>query len=292
MKEQVILQTDFKELQLLNRGKVRDVYDLDDKLLIVTTDRISAFDVILPNGIPGKGQVLNLLSCHWFAAMSDIVPNHLITSKVEEFPPVCRPYEDILADRSMVVWKTKPIDIECVVRGYLSGSAWNEYKETGTLAGIAFPKGLVESAKFEAAVFTPAIKAKDGHDENITIEKMKKLLGKELAERIIGISTSILLKASRIAEEKGIIVADTKFEFGFKGDELLLIDEILTPDSSRFWPKDDYWPGGPQKSFDKQYVRDYLLSLNWDKTPPAPQLPEEVVVKTAEKYQEVLKRLT
>ncbi|MBI4596022.1 MAG: phosphoribosylaminoimidazolesuccinocarboxamide synthase, partial [Candidatus Tectomicrobia bacterium] len=208
MKDQVILQTDFKELKLLNRGKVRDVYDLDDKLLIVTTDRISAFDVILPNGIPGKGRVLNLLSCHWFTATSDIIPNHLITSRVSDFPPVCRRYEDILADRSMLVWKTKPVEIECVVRGYLSGSAWNEYKETGALAGIACPKNLLESSKLNSPVFTPAIKSKEGHDENITIEKMKALIGVELAERIIKTSTSIFNKASRMAEEKGIIVAD------------------------------------------------------------------------------------
>lgn len=291
MREQVISQTEFENLKLFNRGKVRDVYDLDDRLLIVTSDRISAFDVVLPNGIPGKGKVLNLLSCYWFAITNHIQKNHLITSRVADFPDICHRYRDVLEGRSMLVWKTTPVEIECVVRGYLSGSAWLEYEQTGYLAGMSLPGSLLESAKLPSPMFTPAIKSKEGHDENITIERMKGILGQDLTEKIIKISLSIFSEASTLAEEKGIIIADTKFEFGFKNEELLLIDEILTPDSSRFWPKDEYQPGKPQKSFDKQYVRDYLLTLDWNKTPPAPQLPEEVIHKTAEKYGDILMRL-
>lgn len=291
MREQVIFRTEFGDLKLFNRGKVRDVYDFDDKLLIVTTDRISAFDVILPNGIPGKGRVLNSLSCYWFGLIGDIIDNHLITSEVAEFPEICHKYLDILDGRSMLVWKTEPVEIECVVRGYLSGSAWLDYERNGSLAGMVLPHDLVESTKLPSPNFTPAIKSKEGHDENISLERMRSLLGRDLSERIINTSISIFTQASKIAEERGIIIADTKFEFGFKDGKLLLIDEVLTPDSSRFWPKDEYQPGRPQKSFDKQYVRDYLLTLDWNKTPPAPELPEDVIVKTAEKYSDILRIL-
>lgn len=294
-KEKVLMVTDFPEHPSPKRGKVRDIYDLGGKLLIIATDRISAFDVVLPNGIPNKGKVLNQISKFWFEKTADIVPNHLISTEVNEYPEVFRQYRDVLEGRSMLVRKTKPLPVECIVRGYISGSGWKEYQENGTICGIHLPKGLLDSAKLEIPIFTPSTKAEEGvHDENITFERTVEILGKELAEMVENASIAIYSRAGEIAERKGIIVADTKFEFGIDEDsgELILIDEILTPDSSRFWPKDEYLPGGPQKSFDKQFVRDYLTSINWNKKPPAPSLPPNVIEKTMEKYVEALRRLT
>jgi phosphoribosylaminoimidazole-succinocarboxamide synthase len=293
MASHVVVQTDFKELPLKGRGKVRDIYELGETLLIVATDRVSAFDVVMPNPIPDKGMVLTQISRFWFEATKDIVPNHLISTEVEDFPEVCRSYRDVLARRTMWVRKANPLPVECVVRGYLSGSGWGEYKTRGEVCGIGLPAGLVESSKLEEPIFTPATKAEAGaHDENISLERVIELVGRERAEQVKTISISIYRRASEIAEKKGIIIADTKFEFGISGGELLLIDEVLTPDSSRFWSRDEYRAGGPQKSFDKQFLRDYLLSLDWDKTPPAPQLPPDIIEKTRERYLEALKRLT
>jgi phosphoribosylaminoimidazole-succinocarboxamide synthase len=292
MATSVVSMTEFKSLTLKGRGKVRDIYDLGDRLLIVATDRISAFDVVMPNPIPDKGTILTQLSKFWFDMTKEIVPNHIISTDVKDFPEECRPYQEILRDRSMLVVKTQPLPIECVVRGYLSGSGWEEYKKTGEVCSIALPKGLVESSKLEEPIFTPATKEEIGHhDENITFEKVEMIVGKELAQRLKSLSLSIYKKARDFAEGNGILIADTKMEFGIKDGKLLLIDELLTPDSSRFWPKDDYRPGSSQKSFDKQFLRDYLLSIHWDKNPPAPQLPEEIIQKTREKYLEAYERL-
>jgi phosphoribosylaminoimidazole-succinocarboxamide synthase len=293
MAREVVVRTEFKDVSLKGRGKVRDIYDLGETLLIVATDRISAFDVVMPNPIPDKGMVLTQISRFWFDAMKDIVPNHLISTEVEDFPEVCKPYQEILAGRTMWVKKAEPLPVECVVRGYLSGSGLKEYQTRGEVCGIRLPEGLVESSKLEEPIFTPATKAEAGaHDENISFEQVVELIGNERADRVKAISISIYQRAREMAEKKGIIIADTKFEFGISGDKLLLIDEVLTPDSSRFWPQDEYRPGGPQKSFDKQFLRDYLLSLDWDKSPPAPELPREVIEKTREKYLEALRRLT
>jgi phosphoribosylaminoimidazole-succinocarboxamide synthase len=292
MPSRVISTTEFKTLILKGRGKVRDIYDLGEKLLIVATDRISAFDVVMPNPIPDKGKVLTQLSKFWFELTKEIVPNHVISTEVEGFPKECKPYEEILRGRSMLVVKTDPLSVECVVRGYLSGSGWEEYKKKGEVCGIPLSKGLLESSKLEEPIFTPATKAEMGlHDENITFEKVEKIMGKELARRLKSLSLAIYKKARDFAELRGILIADTKMEFGMKDGKLLLIDELLTPDSSRFWPKDDYRPGSSQKSFDKQFLRDYLLSLKWDKSPPAPELPEEIIRKTREKYLEAYERL-
>jgi phosphoribosylaminoimidazole-succinocarboxamide synthase len=292
MAPNMVSMTEFKSLTLKGRGKVRDIYDLGDRLLIVATDRISAFDVVMPNPIPDKGTILTQLSKFWFDMTKEIVPNHIISTDVKDFPEECRPYQEILRDRSMLVVKTQPLPIECVVRGYLSGSGWEEYKKTGEVCSIALPKGLVESSKLEKPIFTPATKEEIGHhDENITFEKVEMIVGKELAQRLKSLSLSIYKKARDFAEGNGILIADTKMEFGIKDGKLLLIDELLTPDSSRFWPKDDYRPGSSQKSFDKQFLRDYLLSIHWDKNPPAPQLPEEIIQKTREKYLEAYERL-
>ncbi len=289
---QVVSMTEFKTLKLKGRGKVRDIYDLGDQLLIVATDRVSAFDVVMPNPIPDKGRVLTQLSKFWFDMTKEIVPNHIISTDVKDFPEGCRSYQEILRDRSMLVVKTQPLPIECVVRGYLSGSGWEEYRKKGEVCGIQLPKGLVESSKLEEPIFTPATKEEIGqHDENITFEKAEKIVGKELAKKLKDISLTVYKRARDFAEGKGILIADTKMEFGIKDGKLLLIDELFTPDSSRFWPKDDYRPGGSQKSYDKQFLRDYLLSLKWDKNPPAPQLPEEIVQKTREKYLEAYERL-
>ncbi|MDO8592457.1 MAG: phosphoribosylaminoimidazolesuccinocarboxamide synthase [bacterium] len=274
----VICQTNFPFGQKTS-GKVRDIYNLGDKLLIVTTDRISAFDVILPNGIPGKGKVLNLLSRYWFNSTLGIIKNHVIACDTNYFPRICQPYAGQLKGRSMLVRKIDPIKIEAVVRGYLVGSAWTEYQDTRNICGIRLPYGMNESDKLALPIFTPAAKSDQGHDENITFIEMRKRLGDNLAQKIRRVSFSLYNYAAEQAEKVGIIIADTKFEFGLdENHELVLIDEALTPDSSRFWPKDKYFPGGPQPSFDKQYVRDYLLSLKWDKTPPAPVLPAEVVL--------------
>lgn len=292
MASYVISTTDFKSLTLKGRGKVRDIYDLGDRILIVATDRISAFDVVMPNPIPDKGRILTQLSTFWFNLTREIVPNHILSTEVEDYPKDCQPYQEILRGRSMLVTKTEVLPVECVVRGYLSGSGWEEYRKTGEVCGIRLPKGLLESSKLEEPIFTPATKAELGlHDENITFEKMEKVVGKGLAQRLKAHSIAVYEKARDVAEKKGIIIADTKMEFGIKDGKLILIDELLTPDSSRFWPKDEYQPGGPQKSFDKQFLRNYLLSIRWDKSPPAPQLPDEIVQKTREKYLEAYERL-
>jgi len=292
MSSHVISMTEFKTLKLKGRGKVRDIYDLGNQLLIVATDRISAFDVVMPNPIPDKGRILTQLSKFWFDLTKEIVPNHVFSTEIEDYPKDCQPYREMLRNRSMLVVKTEVLPIECVVRGYLSGSGWEEYKKTGEVCGIQLAKGLLESSKLEKPIFTPATKAEMGlHDENISFEKVEKIVGKELAQKLKTFSISIYEKAREVAEKRGIIIADTKMEFGLRDGKLILIDELLTPDSSRFWPKDGYRPGGPQKSFDKQFLRDYLLSIRWDKSPPAPQLPEEIVQKTREKYIEAYERL-
>ena len=292
MESSVVLMTEFKSLPLKGRGKVRDIYDFGDRLLIVATDRLSAFDVVMPNPIPDKGRVLTQISKFWFDMTKRIVPNHVISAEVKDFPKECQPYKAILDGRSMLVVKADPIPIECVVRGYLSGSGWEEYRKTGEICGISLPKGLVESVKLEEPIFTPATKADTGlHDENITFERMEKAVGKDLAQRLKSLSIAIYKMARSFAEEEGVLIADTKMEFGIRDGRLLLIDELLTPDSSRFWEKKEYRPGHSQKSFDKQFLRDYLLSIEWDKTPPAPELPEEVIEKTRQKYLEAYVRL-
>jgi len=284
--------TELKSLTLKGRGKVRDIYDLGDRLLIVATDRISAFDVVMPNPIPDKGKILTQLSHFWFGLTKDIVANHVLSTIVGDYPEECQPYQEILKSRSMLVVKAEVLPVECVVRGYLSGSGWEEYRKTGEICGIKLPKGLQESTKLEEPIFTPATKAEMGlHDENITFKKFEQTVGENLARKVRSISLAIYKKARDFAESRGILIADTKMEFGLKAENLILIDELLTPDSSRFWPKDEYQPGGPQKSFDKQFLRDYLLSIHWDKNPPAPQLPEEIVKKTREKYLEAYQRL-
>ena len=288
----VISTTEFKSLTLKGRGKVRDIYDLGDRLLIVATDRISAFDVVMPNPIPDKGRVLTQLSKFWFDLTKDIISNHVISTEVEDFPKECQPYKESLRGRAMLVVKTEPLPVECAVRGYLPGSGWEEYKKTGEVCGIRLPKGLLESSKLEEPIFTPATKAEAGlHDENIAMERMEKIVGKDLARQLKSLALAVYKKARDFAEQRGIIIADTKMEFGSKAGKLLLIDELLTPDSSRFWPQSEFRPGGSQKSFDKQFLRDFLLSLKWDKSPPAPQLPPEIVQKTREKYLEAYKRI-
>jgi phosphoribosylaminoimidazole-succinocarboxamide synthase len=288
----VVSVTECKALKLKGRGKVRDIYDLGDRLLIVATDRISAFDVVMPNPIPDKGRILTQLSKFWFDLTKEIVSNHVVSTKVEDYPEDCQPYKEILRGRSMIVTKTEVLPIECVVRGYLAGSGWEEYRKTGEVCGIRLPKDLVESSKLEEPIFTPATKAEMGlHDENITFERVEKVIGKDLAQKVKSFSKAIYTRARDFAEQKGILIADTKMEFGMKEGRLFLIDELLTPDSSRFWPKDHYQPGGAQKSFDKQFLRDYLLSIRWDKRPPAPQLPDEIVEKTRLKYLEAYERI-
>ena len=289
--KETVLKTNFAKLKFSRRGKVRDIYDLGDRLLIVATDRLSAFDVVLPNGIPYKGMVLTQISKFWFDELKDIVPTHFITMDVAQYPDECRIYKDILKGRSMIVEKSEPLPVECVVRGYLAGSGFAEYKEHGSICGMALPKNMLEASKLDEPIFTPSTKSSTGHDENITFKIMAEMLGKELAEKVRDISLKIYKRAGEVAEKRGIIIADTKFEFGIHKEKLTLIDEVLTPDSSRFWPKDSYCPGRAQKSFDKQFVRDYLLTLDWDKTPPGPELPEEVITKTTEKYLESLKML-
>jgi len=288
---EVVIKTDFKELGPVRRGKVRDVYELENSLLIVSTDRISAFDIILPNGIPQKGFVLNQLSRFWFERTADIIPNHLITTDVNQFPDICRPYRDTLDGRSMLVKKARPLPVECIVRGYISGSGWKEYQKTGAVSGISLPKGLMESSKLEHPLFTPSTKAEIGeHDENITFDRMRDMIGPELAERVRDISIKVYQRASEIALSKGVIIADTKFEFGTdEGGRLILIDEALTPDSSRFWPLEKYQPGKGQESYDKQFVRDYLLSINWETLPKMPPLPEDVVKETSDIYMKAYK---
>ncbi|MGZ8434695.1 MAG: phosphoribosylaminoimidazolesuccinocarboxamide synthase [Candidatus Binatia bacterium] len=280
-------------LTLFSRGKVRDIYDLGDKLLLVASDRISAFDVILPTPIPGKGKLLTQLSEFWFGRLADIVPHHLITTHVDEFPGACQPHRAALEGRSMLVKKSTPAPVECIVRGYLSGSGWKDYQKTGAVCGITLPQGLVEAARLDQPIFTPSTKAAVGdHDLNITFDAMIEKVGKVKAEKMRDATLAIYRRARALAETKGIIIADTKFEFGMEGDDILLIDEVLTPDSSRFWPTDGYQPGKTPESFDKQFVRDYLLKLNWDMKAPAPELPPDIVRKTQDKYFEALRRLT
>ncbi|MBU2488222.1 MAG: phosphoribosylaminoimidazolesuccinocarboxamide synthase [Proteobacteria bacterium] len=290
---QSVWETKLKGLPEPRRGKVRDIYDLGDKLLLVATDRLSAFDVVMPDPVPDKGRVLTQISLFWFEVMADLVENHLITSDVREFPEACRPHEEILEGRSMLVKKLEAFPVECVVRGYLSGSGWKSYKKDGTICGISLPGGLKESEKLPQTLFTPSTKAEMGeHDENISFEQTVELVGRETAERLRDLTLAIYEKGSALARERGIIIADTKFEFGRAGDRIVLIDEVLTPDSSRFWPKETYEPGRAQDSFDKQYARDYLESLGWDKKPPAPSLPPEVIEKTRQKYLQALTQLT
>ncbi|HET8564511.1 MAG TPA: phosphoribosylaminoimidazolesuccinocarboxamide synthase [Candidatus Binatia bacterium] len=280
-------------LPLFNKGKVRDIYALEDKLLLVATDRISAFDVILPTEIPGKGKILTALSVYWFKVMEDIVPHHLITTNIDQFPAICQPYKDSLEGRSMLVKKSKPAPVECVVRGYLVGSGWKEYQKTGEVCGIRLPSGLVEASRLEEPIFTPSTKAPVGeHDLNITFDQMVDRITRPLAEKMRDFSLAIYRRARDMAEKKGILIADTKLEFGIENGEIILIDELLTPDSSRFWPADGYRPGKTPDSFDKQFVRDYLLNLPWDMKSPPPALPPEIVKKTQEKYAEALRRLT
>jgi len=293
MTKPALYQTDLEGLKLVNRGKVRDIYDLGEHLLIVATDRISAFDVIMPNPIPGKGEVLTKLSEFWFRRMADIVGNHLVTADVEKFPPACRPHRNVLKGRSMLVRKAKPLPVECIVRGYLTGSAWKDYTNGKPVSGIRLPAGLKESSRLPEPIFTPSTKAPEGeHDLPISTEEMARIIGRDLTDRIIALSLAIYRRAEEIARSAGIIIADTKMEFGLADGELILIDEVLTPDSSRFWPRDDYAEGRGQKSFDKQFLRDYLLSLKWDQKPPAPQLPPEIIEKTRQKYEEALRRFT
>lgn len=293
MGEQVLVKSRFDDLTLLKRGKVRDVYELEDKLLIVASDRMSAFDVVMDDPIPDKGKILTHISLFWFDRLKPIVPNHVVTANVSDYPPLCRKYRHDLEGRSMLVERAEPLPVECIVRGYLSGSGWSEYRKKKSICGIPIPEGLVESQRLPEPIFTPSTKAAEGnHDENITFEEVIEILGEKLAREIRTLSMEIYAFGRDLAAGKGIIIADTKFEFGMKDDRLILIDEVLTPDSSRFWPEDTYRPGGPQKSFDKQFLRDFLDSLDWPKTPPPPRLPREVIEKTREKYLEAMVRLT
>jgi phosphoribosylaminoimidazole-succinocarboxamide synthase len=287
-----LLETRLPGFALWRRGKVRDVYDLGDRLLVVATDRISAFDVVLPTGIPGKGVLLTQLSLFWFRLLADVAPNHVLTAEVDEYGPDLAAHRQQLEGRSMVVVKADPFPVECVVRGYLVGSGWKDYQATGAVCGIALPPGLRESERLDPPLFTPSTKAEQGHDENISFAEVERLVGAPRAKELRDLSLEIYRRARAHSESRGIILADTKFEFGLRGDRVLWIDEALTPDSSRFWPADGYAPGRPQPSFDKQYVRDYLDALGWDRKPPAPSLPEEVVRRTLEKYLEAHARLT
>jgi phosphoribosylaminoimidazole-succinocarboxamide synthase len=290
-----ITQTALPELKLLHRGKVRDMYEIpghEDKLLMIATDRISAYDVVMNEPVPGKGRVLTQISLFWFQLLGDIVPDHLISADVSQYPAICHPYRDQLEGRSMLVRRTKVMPIECIVRGYLSGSFWSAYKKDTTVCGFELPAGLRESDQFPHALFTPSTKAEQGlHDENISVAEMENIVGKESAHKMADISLKLYAKAAEYALSKGIIIADTKFELGMVDGELLLIDEVLTPDSSRFWPVDQYAPGKGQPSFDKQFLRDYLSTLSWDKQPPPPPLPQEIVEKTAARYKEAQQRL-
>jgi phosphoribosylaminoimidazole-succinocarboxamide synthase len=292
MASETVLQLELNGVRKLKSGKVREIFDLGDRLLFVATDRISAFDCIMPNGIPRKGEVLTQISYFWFGQTESFQPNHLLSKPGEALPPQLQPYAGKIGRRSMIVKKAKPLAIECVVRGYLAGSGWKEYRQQQTVCGIKLPAGLKESSELPEAIFTPATKAETGHDENISFEEAARIVGAETAERARAASLKLYNTARDYARKRGIIIADTKFEFGTFDDQLILIDEVLTPDSSRFWPADQYQPGKSQPSFDKQFVRDYLETLDWNKTPPAPALPEEVVQKTQAKYLEAYERLT
>ena len=280
------------ELNFFRRGKVREIYDYKDNLLMIASDRISCFDVVLPTGIPFKGEILTKLAAYWLNFTRDIIPNHLITANVDEFPQELSKYKEALSGRSMLVKKAKPIPVECVVRGYLGGSGWKEYKKNQSVCGIKLPGGLQESGKLPEPIFTPATKEQEGHDINVSQEFIEKEIGQDIAAKLKEISISLYLKASKYAESRGIIIADTKFEFGWVDDKIILIDEVLTPDSSRFWLKDKYQPGKSPDSLDKQYVRDYLETLDWDKTYPGPELPDDIVAKTYEKYLQAYELLT
>lgn len=279
------------DLKLFRKGKVREVYDFDDKLLIVATDNISAFDVVLPCLIEGKGALLTQISNFWFNLFKDEIKNHLISDNVDDYPEACAPYKEILKDRSILVWKTEMIEVEAIVRGYLSGSGYKDYKATGEVCGIQLPEGLQESSKLEEPLFTPSTKAHEGHDENVSEAEVRKQFGDDVIDQVKEKALFLYTKAAEYALERGIIIADTKFEFGMLNGEIILIDEALTPDSSRFWPADDYAPGRSQKSFDKQIIRDYLETLDWDKTYPGPVLPDEVIANSLAKYSEVIERL-
>lgn len=293
MNSGVLKESDFEGINLVKRGKVRDIYEIGDQLLIVASDRMSAFDVVMADPIPDKGKILTSISLFWFKELEHMMENHLISSDPAEYPENCKKYTEELKGRSMLVKKAKPLPVECIVRGYLSGSGWKDYLSNGSVCGISLPEGLKESQKLPEPIFTPSTKAEDGmHDENITFEEAVKLMGEETSENVQQLSLRIYEFGRALAAEKGIIVADTKFEFGIKDDRLILIDEVLTPDSSRFWPMDSYSPGGPQKSFDKQFLRDYLLEIKWPKQPPPPKLPPEIIEKTRAKYLEALERLT
>jgi phosphoribosylaminoimidazole-succinocarboxamide synthase len=293
MTENIVVKTNLEGLKLLRRGKVRDVYEIDGNLLIVASDRMSAFDVVMDDPIPDKGKILTAISTFWFNKLKDAVENHIISVNPDEYPEKCRRFSDQLRGRSMLVKKAQPLAVECIVRGYVSGSGWAEYRKKGTICEIPLPKGLAESGKLPEPIFTPSTKAEIGeHDENISFERAVKILGKETAEEVRRLSLKIYETGRDFAHGKGIIIADTKFEFGFAGGRLILIDEVLTPDSSRFWPMDIYRPGGPQESFDKQFLRDYLNGLDWPKQPPPPRLPKDIIEKTRDRYLEALKRLT
>jgi phosphoribosylaminoimidazole-succinocarboxamide synthase len=292
-----VLDTNFPDLHLHGRGKVRDIYRVDDHLLLVATDRISAFDYVLGSGIPDKGKVLTQLSAFWFERMGDLVPHHVIATDVTQFPAALQPYATILRGRSMLCRRTRPLPIECVARGYLSGSGWKEYQQTGMVCGVKLPPGLKESDRLPEPIFTPATKAESGHDINISEEEAARIIGRPLVDRVKALTLEIFRRGCEHAESKGIIIADTKFEFGLVGDgnpatDVVLIDEVLTPDSSRFWPMDQYRPGGAVPSYDKQFVRDYLEEIKWNKQPPVPSLPDSVVSRTREKYLEAFRRLS
>jgi phosphoribosylaminoimidazole-succinocarboxamide synthase len=287
-----ITATSLPGLKLTHRGKVRDIYEAGERLLFIATDRISAFDCVLPNGIPDKGRVLTQMSLFWFRHLAQVVPNHLVTANIDEYPSELQPFRDQLEGRSMLVRKAEMFPVECVARGYVSGSGWKDYRRTGAICGIPLPAGLQESGQLPEPIFTPASKAQTGHDENISFAEAANVVGEETANRLKNLTLDIYKRASAYALERGMILADTKFEFGLIDGEIVLGDEVLTPDSSRYWPAATYSPGGPQKSFDKQFVRDYLETLDWNKQPPAPQLPEDVVSKTAAKYREAYQTLT
>ena len=287
-----ITSTELAGVERIARGKVRDVYSVGEDLLIVATDRISAFDCILPEGIPGKGRVLTQLSLFWFELLGDVVPNHLITADADQFPALLTPHREVLEGRSMLVRRCRIEPVECVARGYIAGSGWKDYKATGAICGNPLPAGLRDGDRLPHPIFTPATKAETGHDENISFDVASAAIGAETAGRLRDLTLTIYTRAAEYAESRGIILADTKFEFGWHQGQLLLADEVLTPDSSRFWPRDTWAPGGAQKSYDKQFVRDYLETLTWDKRPPAPALPADVIARTAEKYHEAYRRLT
>jgi len=293
MAENILIKSDFSELGLVKRGKVRDIYEVDGNLLIVASDRMSAFDVVMDDPIPDKGRILTAISIFWFEKLRPVVENHIISTNPDEYPEKCRKYKDELKGRSMLVKKAMPLPVECIVRGYVSGSGWLEYQAKGGICGIKLPKGLKESERLPEPIFTPSTKAEGGeHDENISFKSATDILGIDTAEEIRDLSLRIYEFGRKLAYEKGIIIADTKFEFGFENGRLILIDEVLTPDSSRFWPMDSYNPGGPQNSFDKQYLRDYLNGLDWPKKPPPPRLPPEIIERTRDRYIEALKRIT